>query len=614
MSTTTGALITTFGHSAAGQVAALVRAGSHLIAGGYFSGINGSTTPYLVSLNLATGADDGYANLNISGNYVYQDASGASALSNATRIWNFALSPDSSKLLATGDFMSVGGVGRQQIFMLDLGASRASVDPWYSTEFNQYCDRSEPFHLQDASWSPDMSAVYVATTGYKPASGPGYRTSDPRAGLCDAAAAFPSTASSTVSHLWVNYTGCDSLFSTAADASTVYVGGQERFANNGNRCDGPGSGSIAAPGMGGLSPTTGLLSVNPTRDRGNGPDDEVITSAGLWVGSDKACGSSACGVDSVGDPATGHAGICFLPYATPPVPTSSFTTSCPNQTCYFDGSASTAPGSTITSYAWDFGDGTTGSGVNPSHSYGAAGSYTVTLTVTLTVTNAANESTASSQQVSVGGGVVTPGVAFVGSASTTANATTESVTVPPNVSAGNGLLLVASGASGSVMTAPAGWAQVDSATSSSITSTLWERVATAADAGSLVTVNFPAPAYHGTVSLLAYSGTNASNPVVAYAKKVSAGSATSYVTPVASVPANDDTVVSVWSAKSSAVTAWTAPASQTVRATANGSGSGRINSLASDVANVSAGPAGGVTATTDAAGSAFAAWTVVLGG
>jgi PKD repeat protein len=48
----------------------------------------------------------------------------------------------------------------------------------------------------------------------------------------------------------------------------------------------------------------------------------------------------------------------------------------------FNGSGSTAPsGSRITSYTWDFGDGSTGTGVRPSHPYGAAHTYTVRLTV-----------------------------------------------------------------------------------------------------------------------------------------------------------------------------------------------------------------------------------------
>jgi YVTN family beta-propeller protein len=53
------------------------------------------------------------------------------------------------------------------------------------------------------------------------------------------------------------------------------------------------------------------------------------------------------------------------------------------QTISFSGSGSTAPsGQTLTSYAWNFGDGTTGSGATPTHSYGSAASFTVSLTVT----------------------------------------------------------------------------------------------------------------------------------------------------------------------------------------------------------------------------------------
>jgi PKD repeat protein len=48
----------------------------------------------------------------------------------------------------------------------------------------------------------------------------------------------------------------------------------------------------------------------------------------------------------------------------------------------FNGTSSADPDGTIASYAWAFGDGTTGAGATPSHSYSAAGSYAVTLTVT----------------------------------------------------------------------------------------------------------------------------------------------------------------------------------------------------------------------------------------
>jgi PKD repeat protein len=48
----------------------------------------------------------------------------------------------------------------------------------------------------------------------------------------------------------------------------------------------------------------------------------------------------------------------------------------------FDGTESTdPPGGSIATYAWDFGDGSEGSGATPSHTYAAVGSYTATLTV-----------------------------------------------------------------------------------------------------------------------------------------------------------------------------------------------------------------------------------------
>jgi PKD repeat protein len=48
----------------------------------------------------------------------------------------------------------------------------------------------------------------------------------------------------------------------------------------------------------------------------------------------------------------------------------------------FNAASSHDPDGTIVSYHWDFGDGTTGTGVSVSHSYTESGTYVVTLTVT----------------------------------------------------------------------------------------------------------------------------------------------------------------------------------------------------------------------------------------
>ena len=100
---------------------------------------------------------------------------------NGTRVFNQQLSHGGSLLLAEGDFTSVGGQPRQQIFMLNVSGATATVTPWTSAEFSGPCATVEPFYLQAAAWSPDDSKVYIATTGYHPYNQP--TGSFPRTGL-----------------------------------------------------------------------------------------------------------------------------------------------------------------------------------------------------------------------------------------------------------------------------------------------------------------------------------------------------------------------------------------------------------------------------------------------
>ena len=63
-------------------------------------------------------------------------------------------------------------------------------------------------------------------------------------------------------------------------------------------------------------------------------------------------------------------------------PSASFTWGATGLVASFNGSASSDPDGSVTGYSWAFGDGTTGSGVSPSHTYAAPGTYTAQLTVT----------------------------------------------------------------------------------------------------------------------------------------------------------------------------------------------------------------------------------------
>jgi hypothetical protein len=318
VNTTTGAVVPTFRHSSASaQVSTIVASNGHLLTGGFFTSLNGSAAdPYFTSLNPATGANDHYLALDISGNYSFTDQDGFTALDNPTEIYNQQLSPDGTRDLIEGDFTTVGGQARQQVAMIDLGTPTATLDAWFPPAFKTNCDYKLPFYAQGGAWSPDGSTVYIASTGYRPADDPGHNVNGPRAGLCDSASAFPTTSGPVIAS-WINYTGCDSLYATAADASTAYFTGHERWSTNSHGCDVMGSGAIVAPGLEGLSPTDGSLTVNPTRARGLGADDLVLTAAGLWIASDNFQGSDQCGG------VAGHAGICLLRYvnATAVTPT-----------------------------------------------------------------------------------------------------------------------------------------------------------------------------------------------------------------------------------------------------------------------------------------------------
>jgi hypothetical protein len=91
-----------------------------------------------------------------------------------------------------------------------------------------------------------------------------------------------------------------------ADANNVYVAGHQRWLDN-TACDTAGPTAQSRPGVGDIDPVTGLATTwNPTRARGEGADDLVLTSAGLWIADDNKLGATLCGGKF-------HPGICFFP-------------------------------------------------------------------------------------------------------------------------------------------------------------------------------------------------------------------------------------------------------------------------------------------------------------
>jgi hypothetical protein len=294
----------------------------HLLVGGTFTSVDGDTAhPYFASLSPSTGKDDGFLNLHISGSYRYCNSTGTKCATHfPTEVFNQQISHGGTLDLAEGVFTSVGGQPRQQIFMLNLATSPATLTGWTSPEWDgskgnlpggypYQCKFTLPFYIRAAAWSPDDSTVYIATTGAEPYN---WNGKFPLTGLCDVTAAFPATQASVL-HTWVNYTGCDSLFTVAADDSAEYAAGHPRWMNNQNDCNAEGPGAVPSFGLQGRDPATGQPLLNSqgkalySMSRANA-DDMLITSAGLWIASTNRFALDQC------EHATGHAGICFLQY------------------------------------------------------------------------------------------------------------------------------------------------------------------------------------------------------------------------------------------------------------------------------------------------------------
>lgn len=470
------------------------------------------------------------------------------------------LSPDGALLYVGGNFDTLGGASR-----LHLGAVTAaggSVTSW----------NPAPLHkVLDAEVSADGATLYTAVGGPQVQGG-------------NRATAY---ATNDGAQVWDHASDGDFQAVAVADDAVYYGGHFIDIEGNARQ-------RLAA-----FDPASGdLLNWNPGANSGWGVWALTYTDR-LYVGGD---------FTTLGGRTRKHFGM--FSNGQNLAPTAILSAGCAVLTCQFDGADSIDPDGTIVTHVWDFGDGTTGTGLTPTHTYDDPGTYTVTLTVT--DDDGAADSSSDSVQVSEAGN----GIDFVAAAGAKNNAASLSVTVPPAVSPYDALLLFATVNNGSVGVAEpfgvGGWTRLGTVVDESIQTVVWTKAAAPGDAGANLTVNLGST-QKMNLSLLAYTGTDPTNPVLEWAGAPEQAMTASHTTPSLTTIRDGSWIVSYWADKTSATTDWSPPGGETVRRETFGSGGGRITMLATDTGSSHpAGSYGGKTATANSSNSKATMLTVAL--
>jgi PKD repeat protein len=342
------------------------------------------------------------------------------------------------------------------------------------------------------------------------------------------------------------------------------------------------------------------------RNRKNGPTGTIDNGIPMTIG-----GKINCNQDNITcDYFSGQIDFVKITKAANLAPTAAFETSCFGLSCTFDSSLSADADGSVVRYAWDFGDGSTSTVTNPSHTFATAGSYNVRLTVTDNQAVTDVETTATT--VEEAPPIESP-VDFVGSAASTANNNRPAVTIPAGVAPGDRLLLVLSynnlSRTVATPTGVTGWTRLDDVTAGTMGSVAFTKVAEAGDAGRSVTVPLSGNAKY-TLTAAAYTG-SAQTVGVAFARASDLSTATTHTTPAVTAP-EGSWLVSYWADKSGSTTAWTT-ASATARRAACGADGGHICSLLADSGEgLPPGGQGNVAASVNAPSATAIMWSFVV--
>ena len=278
LDTGTGQIVSTFRPPAFnyGMIRDMAKSGNRLFLGGFFTKVGGQNHAGLASLDATTGALDPYVNVQLAGHH-NDSGSGAQGYPGP---WAIDVSPDGTRLVATGNFKTADGLPRDQLAMIDLNSGSAVVDPsWSTSRYAPYCfNWAFDGYTRGVTFSPDSSYFVVNATG---GGNPGT--------LCDATSRFETASTGTdIQPTWVDETGGDTVWGTTVTDDAVFIGGHNRWNNNPQGVDQAQPGAVPRPGLAALDPASGRpYTWNP----GHNPLGAAVyallaTPTGLWMGYD----------------------------------------------------------------------------------------------------------------------------------------------------------------------------------------------------------------------------------------------------------------------------------------------------------------------------------------
>ncbi len=263
-----GAVVTAFNPgNVAGQVKDLRLSNGRLWVAGSFTHIANTAQKALATIDPTSGSFNPFMRGLVAG------------LHNGgfTTVGKIDVNSQGTRLIAMGNFDTLNGVKNHQLFQLDLTGVAAAASTFRTSYYETKCSSSFDSYMRDVDYSPDGLFFVVSTTGAYGGAGIS----------CDSTARFETAAGADAKPSWINNTGGDTTYAVEITSSVVYTGGHARWQNNPFKADTPGQGAVSRPGIAALDPVNGLpLSWNPTRDRGVGVFDFLVTDQGLWVASD----------------------------------------------------------------------------------------------------------------------------------------------------------------------------------------------------------------------------------------------------------------------------------------------------------------------------------------